>query len=59
MKEKLYSVKYLQHSVFSEAREITEDMTRAQLVELLNRGMVTLKNVQEVFVNGDTKYREV
>lgn len=59
MKEKLYTVKYLQHSVFSEAREITEEMTQKEIVDLLSRGMVTLKEATQLIKNGEPKYREV
>ena len=59
MKEQLYSVTWLQHSVFSECQEITEEMTRAQLVELLGRGMVTFKEAHMLMKNGEPKYREV
>lgn len=59
MKEKLYTVKYLQHSVFSDPWEVTEEMTRQELAELLTRGMVTLKEATELIKNGMPKYKEV
>ena len=40
--EPLYTVKYLKHSIMTDAEKKTETMTRADLVELLNNGMVTL-----------------
>ena len=45
MKEKLYNVKYLQLSVFSDPKTITDEMTQTELSELLDRGMITLLEV--------------
>lgn len=59
MKEELYIVKYLQHSMFNEVQEITEEMTRKELRELLGRGMVTFEEAHRLIKNGELKYREV
>jgi len=59
MKEKLYNVKYLQLSVFSDPKTIIDEMTQTELRELLDRGMITLLEVTQAFRNGSPKYKTV
>ena len=59
MKERLYNVKYLQLSVFSEPKTINEEITQQELRELLDCRMITLLEVTPVFMNGSPKYRIV
>ncbi|MEL7656884.1 MAG: hypothetical protein AAGU75_13370 [Bacillota bacterium] len=43
-----FKVTYLEHSVFHDAERKTETMDRAELIALLQRGMVSILEVKSV-----------
>ena len=43
-----YRVEYYKHSLIDELKRVAAEVSKAELIELLNNGMVTLNNAQRI-----------
>jgi hypothetical protein len=57
MNETLYKATYLKHYLLSDAERKTQELTQAELSELLRDGTITLIEVSQAMENGNLKRR--